>query len=83
MYIYASAAAVWSRAFALPEVQMKDQRHNAIRDLIGHTAVASQDLFSPDRSLTGAVMLDDIDLDRRRHEVDEGRTSFLAIRPHY
>jgi transcriptional regulator of arginine metabolism len=44
LYIYASAAAVRSRAFALPETfAMKLQRLDAIRELIGHTAVANQD----------------------------------------
>src|SRR5579872_1117341 len=51
-YIYASAAAVSSRAFALPKItdigscrstEMKVQRLNAIRDLLGHSAVSSQD----------------------------------------
>jgi transcriptional regulator of arginine metabolism len=43
LYKYTSAAAISGRAFALFGNDMKFQRHNAIRDLIGHSAVASQD----------------------------------------
>jgi hypothetical protein len=50
------------------------------------TAVAGQDLFSPDRSLTGAVMLDDIDLNRggtksMRAHVTSGDSPPLLMSP--
>jgi maleylpyruvate isomerase len=42
---------------------------------------AGKDRFSPDTSLTGAVMLDDLDLNRRRHEVNEGARHFWRFVP--
>jgi transcriptional regulator of arginine metabolism len=43
LYIYASAAATYAALSICPKQAMKYQRHNAIRELIGHSLVANQD----------------------------------------